>query len=108
MDLKVGTRVVALEDMDPHGSNVKTGTRGYVMQEKTQGCDFKGRATGPVFGPLVVWDHGGVCNVYKGQVAVLPPDAEKGLSKTWKKALDRMGPKLAAAYGLPQNAPRLA
>lgn len=106
MDLKVGTRVMALCDLDPHGANVSPLERGYVMQEKTRSHDFRGQETGPTFGPLVVWDEGGVCNVYKGQVAVLPADAEKGLSKTWKRALERMGPKLAAAYGLPRNAPK--
>lgn len=106
MDLKVGTRVVALETFDPMGAGIGPGDRGYVMQEKTQGYDSLGRACGPTFGPLVVWDSGGVCNVYPGNVAVIPADAEKGLSKTWRKALDRMGPKLVAAYGLPRKAPK--
>lgn len=99
MNLPVGTRVVALYDLDPGASNARTGTRGYVMQKKTRGMTFSGKRIGPTFGPLVVWDQGGVCNVYPGQVAVLPADAENegDLKLKLTKATKRMNPKRRAA-----------
>ena len=49
---------------------------GTVVEAKTRGRSMAtGRPVGPVFGPRVDWDGGGTCNVYAGQVAVLPEDA---------------------------------
>lgn len=76
MDLKVGTRVIALKAMDPKGACVARGSRGTVIEAKNRGRSMTtGKPVGPTFGPLVDWDGGGVCNVYPGQVAVLPEDA---------------------------------
>lgn len=77
VNLKVGTRVVALRRLDPRGARVSRLERGTVIEAKTRGRSMAtGKQIGPVFGPLVEWDTGGVCNVYAGQVAVLPNDVE--------------------------------
>ena len=75
MNLKPGTRVVALRRLDPRGANVKPLTQGTVIEGKTRGTLVgTNKKVGPVFGPLVDWDTAGVCNVYPGHVAVVPED----------------------------------
>lgn len=51
--LAVGTIVVATEDFDPDGADVRKDEKGFVLLEARGGL-----------GPLVRWFGGGMCNVY--------------------------------------------
>lgn len=77
-DLKAGTIVRALRDLDPHGARVREGDLGVVHAEAGY--------YGPGYGPLVQWFRvvederqfpmhsvglGGICNVYEGDVQVV-------------------------------------
>lgn len=63
IDIPVGARVRALRVLDPNGANVSLGELGIVTAPRN--------AHGDGLGPLVEWDMGGVCNVYKGNVEVI-------------------------------------
>jgi hypothetical protein len=62
-DLKIGTEVTALKDLDPEGANVKIGMKGKVFARKNEYNDGAG--------PMVKWSNGCVCNVYDGQVKII-------------------------------------
>ncbi len=55
-----GDTVVATEDLDPAGANVKAGEVGVVFEESNYYEDGGG--------PMVRWFSGGACNVYLGQI----------------------------------------
>lgn len=82
LDLKRGTVVRALQNLDPEGSNVHTGDIGVVFEE----TNYHGDLCGPLVrwlrvswreGMINVFDanrelrRGGVCNVYPGWVEVV-------------------------------------
>lgn len=61
MDMKRGTLVCALKNLDPEGANVLAGQLGVVFEESNayaDGC-----------GPMVRWFTNRACNVYYGDVA---------------------------------------
>ena len=62
-DPQVGDRVRALRSIDRNGADVGEGDEGVVDSPAEVGFDY-------YYGPLVVWDAGGVCNVYPGWVAI--------------------------------------
>lgn len=61
-DLRVGTIVVAIRDLDPSGAAVRAGTLGVVYMPAD---------SDPGFGPLVRWLNMGTCNIYEGDVNVI-------------------------------------
>lgn len=62
-DLKRGDVVVALQNLDEEGANVKAGMKGVVFEETNAYKDDGG--------PMVRWENNGCCNVYGDQVAKL-------------------------------------
>lgn len=63
LDLKRGTLVRSLRNLDPEGARVELGTLGVVFEE----FDFYKDGGGP----MVRWMTGRCCNVYPGDVEVV-------------------------------------
>ena len=57
---RLGVRVQAIRNLDPKGARVMTGEIGIVSELINEHGDGTGF--------LVKWAHGGICNVYPGDV----------------------------------------
>ncbi len=62
-DLKPGTLVEAIIQLDPEAANIPPGMRGVVFHENNFYKDGSG--------PIVTWMNGHVCNIYEGDVKVI-------------------------------------
>lgn len=70
-NLKRGTVVQALQEIDPYGADVSKGALGIVFEE----ADFHEEGTGPMVRWLIeergqATQPGGACNIYEGDVRV--------------------------------------
>jgi len=62
-DLRRGTLVRAVKNVDPSGADAQKGDLGVVFEES--------QYHEPNSGPMVCWFHGGRCNVYEGDVEIV-------------------------------------